>query len=282
MLVDSHTHLEAIEGLEGVIERAKEAGVGKIVTIGTSIESSKKAIEIADSTSSVRLRSELRGAKENFPEIYATVGLHPKDANKEIERFGLLSCFKTGKQLAQSSNKVVAIGECGLDYYLGFRGQGSGTSDEEKKIQKELFVEQIKLADELKLPLVIHCRNGWEEIFDLIDKRGRTSLGVFHSWTGDWEAAKKALALGFYISFSGIVTFSNAADIQGVATKMPIEKMLLETDSPYLAPEPFRGSTNEPKNVKIVAQFIAGVRNQTVDEISSKTSANARKLFNIL
>src|SRR3989344_8490569 len=191
MLVDSHAHLESVESLKDVIERAKKAGVGKIVTIGTSLKSSKKAIEIADSTSSVRLRSGLRGAKENFPEIYATDGLHPKDAKQEIEQFGLLSCFKTGKQLAQSSNKVVAIGECGLDYYLGFRGQafgseaqtrrGLGTSDEEKKIQRELFIEQIKLADELKLPLVIHCRNGWEDIFDVIANRGRTSLGAFYS-----------------------------------------------------------------------------------------------------
>jgi len=291
-LVDSHTHLDHVDDLEGVLTRAKEAGISKIVTIGTSLESSKKAIEIADSTSSVRLRSGLRGAKENFPEIYATVGLHPKDAKQEIEQFGLLSCFKTGKQLAQSSNKVVAIGECGLDYYLGFRGQafgseaqtrrGLGTSDEEKKIQRELFIEQIKLADELKLPLVIHCRNGWEEIFDLIDKRGRTSLGVFHSWTGDWKATKRALDLGFYISFSGIVTFTNASAVQSVAKKIPIDRILIETDSPYLAPEPMRGSTNEPKNVKIIAQFIADLRNQTVDEISSKTSANARKLFNLL
>src|SRR3989344_8013938 len=165
MLVDSHAHLEAIDDLERVIERAK-----------------KKAIEIAEKFSSNDLK------------IYATVGLHPKDANKEIERFSLLSCFKTGKQLAQSSNKVVAIGECGLDYYLGFRGQGLGTSDEEKKIQKELFVEQIKLADELKLPLVIHCRNAWDEIFNLItttiSNRGLTPKGVFHSWTGNWNAAK--------------------------------------------------------------------------------------------
>jgi len=273
MLVDSHAHLEAIDDLERVIERAKKNGVGKIVTIGTSIDSSKKAIEIAEKFSSNDLK------------IYATVGLHPKDANKEIERFGLLSCFKTGKQLAQSSNKVVAIGECGLDYYGGFRGQGSGTSDEEKKIQKELFVEQIKLADELDMPLVIHCRNGWKEIFNLISNAQTPNSkikGVFHSWTGNWDDAKRALDLGFYISFSGIVTFSNAADIQEVARKMPFDRILIETDSPYLAPEPFRGSTNEPKNVRIVAQFIAGVRNQTVDEISSKTSANARKLVKLL
>src|SRR3989344_6536884 len=230
MLVDSHAHLEAIDDLERVIERAK-----------------KKAIEIAEKFSSNDLK------------IYATVGLHPKDANKEIERFGLLSCFKTGKQLAQSSNKVVAIGECGLDYYGGFRGQGSGTSDEEKKIQKELFVEQIKLADELDMPLVIHCRNGWKEIFNLISNAQTPNSkikGVFHSWTGNWDDAKRALDLGFYISFSGIVTFSNAADIQEVARKMPFDRILIETDSPYLPPEPFRGSTNEPTNARIVAQFI--------------------------
>ena len=147
-----------------------------------------------------------------------------------------------------------------------------------------MFGAQIRLAAELNLPLVIHCRNAWREIFDILTivNRRSTIVGVFHSWTGDWEAAKKALDLGFYISFSGIVTFKNAPDIQEVARKIPFDRMLVETDSPFLAPDPIRGSKNEPKNVKIVAQFIADLRNQTVNEVSSKTSANARKLFNLL
>ena len=277
MLVDSHAHLDFVDDLEKALVRAKEAGVKKIFSIGTNLEESKKAIEISNKYSSADLK------------IYATCGIHPKDGRADVEKFGLLHCFETLKQIARSSNKVVAIGEYGLDYYVtsdpSYAKASEGkqeTSEEEKKFQRELFRAQIRLAAELNLPLVIHCRNGWEEIFDLIDKRGRTSLGVFHSWTGDWEAAKKALDLGFYISFSGIVTFQNASAVQSVAKKIPLDRMLLETDSPYLAPEPFRGSTNEPKNVRIVAQFIAGLRNQTVDEISSKTSANARKLFNLL
>ena len=323
MLVDSHAHLEAVEDLEGALVRAKDAGVEKIVTIGTSLASSKKTIEIADSPSSVRLRSGLRGAKENFPEIYATVGLHPKDTREELKRLHYNDILKQLRSLVSASDKVVAIGECGLDYYERETGnnkqslrfsQTAGlkqeTSEKNKKYQRELFGAQIRLAAELKLPLVIHCRNGWSEIFELITnvknysssetggriekfstrfarKARRASSnnklrGVFHSWTGNWDDAKRALDLGFYISFSGIVTFSNAADIQEVARKMPFDRILIETDSPYLAPEPFRGSTNEPKNVKIVAQFIAGIRNQTVDEVSSKTSANARKLFNLL
>ena len=291
MLVDSHAHLEvstsprglrgaSIDDLEGVLARAKESGVEKIVTIGTSIDSSKKAIEIAQQYSTNDLQS------------FATCGLHPKDAASDIHQ-NPLHYNSVLESIVLSSDKIVAIGECGLDYYLGSMSQGSETSEKEKEFQRELFEAQSKLACDLNLPLIIHCRNAWYDIFDLITttipNRGLTPKGVFHSWTGDWDTAKKALGLGFYISFSGIVTFGNARDIQEVAKKMPIDRMLVETDSPFLAPEPLRsaqgklgrGKTNEPKNVKIIAKFLADIRHQSVDLICQQTYANANRLFRL-
>ncbi len=316
MLIDSHAHLDFVEDLEGALARAKEAGVGKIITIGTSIGSSKKAIEIAQKFSDNDLR------------IFATCGLHPKDAKSELEKFSLLQCINTLKQIALSSNKVVAIGEIGLDYYSPGEKRIE-TVDKDKIFQRKLFEAQIKLATDLKLPLVIHCRNGWKEIFDLLSNvsgqlssirraqddpeftEGSNVTGVFHSWTGDWEAAQKALDLGFYISFSGIVTFGNAKDVQEVAKKTPLDRIILETDSPFLAPEPLRSGPpkltsrlstppfhekrrgrleehnrrvykqNEPKNVRIVAQFLAHLRNQPINTIIGASADNAKRLFGI-
>src|SRR3990167_3713011 len=317
MLVDTHAHLESIDDLENVFLRARQSGINKIITVGTSIESSKKNIEIAEKYST-----------DDF-KIYAICGIHPKDGRGDIERFGLYQCIDTLKQIAKSSKKVVGIGETGLDYRLTSDPSTSSgqakqlTTDptsssqtrlqgasKEKKFQRTLFEAQIQLADDLKLPLIVHCRNAWEEIFDLLSKHNHYSSsdrirlgsrevstkdmilngefstssnnklrGVFHSWTGDWNSAKRALDLGFYISFSGIVTFKNAKEIQEVAKKMPVEKMLVETDSPYLSPEPWRGKINEPKNVKIVAEFITILRSLSLDQIAQVTSENAERLF---
>lgn len=278
MFIDSHAHLEAANDLDGWLKRAKENGVQKIITIGASIETSKKAIEIAKKYSNSDLK------------IYATCGIHPQDGKDEVNKLTLYRCIDTLKQLALESDEVVAIGECGLDYYLE-EEKRIETVAKDKKFQREIFEAQIKLASELSLPLVVHCRNAWDDVLDLIGrgpsspetKRGRSSVlrGVFHSWTGDWEAAKKAIDLGFSISFSGIATFKNAKDIAEVAKKVPLDKMLIETDSPFLAPEPVRGSINEPKNVKMIAQFLASLRNQPIDKIEKATTKNATALFGL-
>lgn len=270
-LVDSHAHLDFVDDLDGVLRRAKAEGVKKIISVGTTCQESKRIIEIADKHSDGDLQ------------IYTTCGIHPGDGKEEIEKIGLSTCINSLTQVARSSKRVVAIGECGLDYYLVDRGQRLEVSDKEREFQRELFEAQIKLAMELNLPLVVHCRNGWADIFDLLTSNGKRLMakGVFHSWTGNWEAAHKALDLGFYISFSGIVTFKNAPDVQEVAKKAPIDRILLETDSPFLSPEPNRGKKNEPKNVKIIAQFVAGVRNQPFDAICTQTSQNAERLFGI-
>jgi len=222
--VDTHAHLEAVDDLNGVLNRAKNIGVGKIVTIGTSIETSKREVKIAEEFSNKDLK------------IYATCGIHPKDGKGKVEKLGLYRCIDTLKQIVISSKKVVGVGEAGLDYY-------PVTTDSEKNFQRDLFETQIKLAVELNLPLVIHCRNAWNEIFGSISKfkvQSSKLTGVFHSWTGDWQTAKRALDLGFYISFSGIVTFKqslrssaspaglkNAPKIQDVAKKCLLRRCLL-------------------------------------------------------
>lgn len=269
-LIDSHAHLDFVEDLDGILARAESEGVKKIITIGTSVDSSKKAVEIAQKYSSDDLK------------IYATCGLHPKDAKKDIEAYGINESIHRLRAIAESSSKVVGIGECGLDYYLGSDMQ-KATSDKEKNFQRELFKAQLELAAELNLPLIIHCRDGWSEIFDLLSSNGQGLMarGVFHSFTGNWQAAQKALDLGFCISFSGIVTFGNAGEIAEVARKMPIDRMLVETDSPYLSPEPLRGMKNNPKNVKIIARFIADLRKSSLDTIEEATTKNARRLFGI-
>jgi len=287
MLVDSHCHLDSTSDFKDVIKRAKSNEIDKIITVGTSIESSKKSLEIAEEYSNDDLK------------IYAAVGIHPQDGKEDSEKFGLDLCIHTLKEIANSSERVVGIGETGLDYRLT-TDKGQLTTDKERAFQKELFREQVKLAVQLKLPLVIHCRNAFDETFDLLSNvkcQLSNVTGVFHSFTGNWQEAQKALDLGFYISFSGIITFKqslrsssaswrtaglkNAKDIQEVASKMPLDRILVETDSPFLSPEPYRKDKNEPKNVRIVAQFIADLRGVSLDKIAEITSRNAEELFRL-
>jgi TatD DNase family protein len=274
MLVDSHAHLELFEDLEDVLIGAKTVSVSKIITIGTSLETSKKAIQIAENFSNSEL------------EIFATCGIHPNDGAEEVENLGLREVMKKLEEIAKSSKKVVGIGECGLDYFeTGDKrpirnSQGKQeTSAKEREFQGKLFKRQIKLASNLNLPLVVHSRNAWDEIFEFFPNN--KLRGIFHSWTGDLEAMGKALALGFYISFSGIVTFGNAKDIQEVAKKAPIDRILVETDSPFLSPEPMRGMKNEPKNVKITADFISSLRSSSLLEIADMTTRSACEVFGV-
>ncbi|HSX19158.1 MAG TPA: TatD family hydrolase [Candidatus Saccharimonadales bacterium] len=279
-LVDTHAHLDFVPkdtSVENWLGGAKENGIFKIISVGTSIDTTKKAIKIAEKFSDDDLQ------------IFASAGIHAEDGMGDVKKYGE-NYIDELKKVVQSSGKIVAIGECGFD--IRFDDGKQTTTDEEIKFQKELFEAQIKLAMELDLPLVVHCRNAWAETFNLIEQfrgtsspmptRGRTSKlsGVFHSWTGDWEAAEKALDLGFYISFSGIVTFKNAPNVADVAKRAPIERIVVETDSPYLTPEPFRGFLNEPKNVRITAEFVAKLKNIPFDEFCEITSENAERLFN--
>lgn len=270
MLADTHAHLDFTDDLDGWLERAKVEGVNKIVCVGTSIEASKKCTEIADQYSNRDLQ------------IYSTVGIHAQDGKEDVEKYGK-EYIQELKKLAQISRKVVAVGECGFDFYLDDEKRIKEV-DKDRIFQKELFEAQIGLALELNLPLVVHCRNAWTETFDLFSKfqtQNSKLKGVFHSWTGDWEDAKRALELEFYISFSGIVTFKNARNVAEVAKKIPLEKVLIETDSPFLSPEPLRGRKNEPGNVRIIAEFIASLRNLPPGQLFDMTCQNAKNLFGV-
>ncbi len=269
MLVDTHAHLDILENLGEVLVRAKQAGVGKIITIGTSIESSQKAVEIAEKYTSGDIA------------IFAAVGVHPFDGKSEVEELGVQKVVGAIDKIAQSSKKVVAIGECGLDYFEA-GGRQKETTKAEKLLQRKLFGAQITLSEKLKLPLVVHCRKAWDEIFSLLASGWKLRNGVvFHSFTGNSADAQVAAALGFLVSFSGIVSFKNAKDIQAAAAELSIDKILVETDSPYLTPEPFRGQKNEPANVKITADFLSNLRSVSYEDFCVQTSNNAEKLFKL-
>lgn len=268
-LTDTHCHLygkEYDEDREAVVERACAAGVNRMVQVGTSVEESRQAVALA----------------ESHEAMVATVGIHPHEWEKwsELE-------IKELRKLAQQSKKVRAIGECGLDFGRIANNESGITGEllKAKSKQQELFEAQIALAGELKLPLVIHCRDAHQEKAHILKQAIRHTLsanppGVMHCFTGTWAEAKQYIDLGFFISFSGIVTFKkNVEAIQEAAKKVPLESMLIETDAPYLAPEPHRGKRNEPAYLPATAEKIAELRGIDVSEVARVTSENAQRLF---
>lgn len=257
-LIDSHAHLDFSDfeaDLDLVIARAGEAGVFKIVNIGADLARSKKAIDIA----------------EKYEQIWATVGIHPEDCDIDPSVAG-----EEIRKLTNSSKKVIAIGECGLDYFY----------DETKKTkQKELFKTQIKIAKELKLPIVIHIRNGGDDtavsdVYQIL-KENQIQKGVIHCFTLEKIWAEKFLGLGLHLGFTGIVTYKNAELVQESAKIVPVEKILIETDCPYLSPQKYRGQRNEPSYVVEVAKKISEIKNLSLDKVAEQTTKNAEKLFNI-
>lgn len=252
MLIDSHAHLEDEkydEDRDDVIKRCRDE-LTLLINVGSSIETSKKSIELA----------------ENNGFIYAAVGIHPEHSQKEINDIGVI-------EELLSREKVVAIGEIGLDYYYG---------DPPVEYQKQCFIEQIRLAKKYDLPIIIHDRDAHGDVFDIVKSEWTSSLrGVFHSYSGSSEMAFQLIEMNFYISLGGPVTFKNAKKAVDVAMKVPIEKLLIETDSPYLTPVPYRGKRNEPINVRYVAQKIAEIKNMAFDEVCDITASNALKLFKI-
>ncbi|MDR1774440.1 MAG: TatD family hydrolase [Clostridioides sp.] len=255
MLFDSHAHLndESFdEDREELIASLKENDVDYVVNPGADIETSKTSIELAD--------------KYDF--IYAAVGVHPHDV-KDLNEDSL----DILKKLATSHKKVVAIGEIGLDYFY---------DNSPREIQKEWFIKQIQLANELKLPIIIHDRDAHQDTFDIIKKYKSDDIGcVLHCYSGSVELAKEYIKMGCYISIPGTVTFKNAKKVREVVREIPIEKMFIETDSPYMSPEPFRGKRNNPARVKLVAEKISEEINSTYEEVCRVTSENAKKFFGI-
>ena len=254
---DSHSHLndeKFDEDRNKVIKEIYEAGTTNFITAGYSVESSKKAIDIAN----------------NYDFIYATVGISPNDIPQNEEE--LWKQISEIKQLAINNKKIVAIGEIGLDYYW---------NTENKEIQKKAFIEQIKLANELNLPIVIHTREAVMDTIQILKENNVKNQGVFHCCPQNRELIKEGLKLGFYISFAGPITFKNSKNADEMINLVPNDRILIETDSPYLAPEPVRGTRNTPENVKFVAQKIANSKGQTLEMIEKITQDNTRRIFKI-
>ena len=253
-LIDSHCHLifENFEkDLDDVVLRLRSTGVKKLVHACCELTEIPK----------------LKKISHEFNEIYYSVGLHPLEAKKwELSSKSLL------RSSAQDDKKVVAIGELGLDFF----------KNENKTLQIDALLPQMELAFELELPVIIHCREAATEMIEIcndLSKQGKCPQGVLHCWTGTQKEMKQFLDLGFYISFSGIVTFPKAHEIHECAKIVPRDKYLIETDSPFLAPVPHRGKRNEPAFVENVANFMAGLRSVELNTIAKESSKNAEDLF---
>lgn len=253
-LIDTHAHLDFPKFNKDravVIKRAKEAGVNIIIDVGGDLPSSHRALKLS----------------QTFPEIYATVGVHPHDADQLDQK-----ALKILKDLAKA-DRIVAIGEIGLDYYY---------DNSPREIQREAFRKQLELAREVGLPVVIHNREADEDTLDILKEMGVEEIGgVMHCFASDLKMARECLALGLYLAFGGVTTFKNAKNLQGVVREVPLEKLLLETDSPYLTPHPHRGKRNEPVYVRYVAEKIAELKQIPLKEVAEKTTANAREVFNL-
>jgi TatD DNase family protein len=255
-LIDSHAHIQGSEfavDLNGVIDRAHAAGVEKIIVAGGvgELSSNDAAVAVANSSTG----------------LFATVGMHPHDA-KDVSEADLARL----KNLA-ADPKVVAVGETGLDFYY---------NHSPRDLQMKIFTRFIHMARATDLPIIVHDRDAHREIAELLQSEGGGNLrGVIHCFTGDYSAAKTYLDLGFYLSFSGIVTFKNAEPLREVARKLPLERLLVETDSPYLAPVPHRGKRNEPAFVRQVAETLAAVKGLSLPEVAETTTRNTQDLFGI-
>lgn len=253
MLFDTHVHLNDerfAPDFDDVLLRAKEAGVGLMMTIGASLEDSKQALAIA----------------QRHEHIYAAVGIHPHEASSLNE-----PVLAELKQMA-TDPKVKAFGEIGLDYHYDFSP---------RDVQRDAFSRQLDLAEELNLPTVLHIREAHGDALHILKARNRLYRGIVHCYSGSLESANEYIRLGFHISFTGSVTFKNATKLAAVCKELPLERIMVETDAPYMAPVPLRGKRNEPAYVLHVAQFIAELKGIPFDELAQRTTQNARALLGI-
>ena len=239
-LIDTHAHLDMLSELD-------ISGVGKVVVPSVEINTMDKVVALSEN-----------------PNIYSMVGIYPSEAktySQEVEN----------KMIELAKNpKVVAIGEIGLDYYW---------DKSFVELQKEVFIKQIKLANRLNLPIVVHDREAHKDCFDILKEHNNGSKVLFHCFSGSAEFMKECVREGWYIALGGVVTFKNAVKMKEVAREIPLEKLVLETDSPYLTPVPYRGKENKPAYVRFVAEEIANLRNMSVEEIIGITTNNAERFF---
>ncbi|CED71921.1 putative TatD-related deoxyribonuclease [Aliivibrio wodanis] len=253
MLIDSHCHLDKLNysdlhtSVADVLEKAKQRGVEQFLTVGVTLDAFPNMMEMI----------------KDHPEVHASCGIHPLDVDSEFD----LAIFR---QYA-ANERVIAIGETGLDYFY---------QPESAPRQRDLFEQQVEVAVEYNKPLIIHTRQAREDTLAIL-KNGQADKcgGVIHCFTEDWEFAEAAMDLGFYISISGIVTFNKAAELKDVVRRLPLERILVETDSPYLAPVPFRGKENQPAYVRDVAEYIGLLKGKSIEEVAQVTTNNFKKLF---
>lgn len=254
MLIDSHCHLDRLKldkcggSIEAALEYARERGVKRFLCISISEDNMQEVVSLA----------------RRFDDVYASVGVHPCDVKDRALSVAALTALAT-------QDKVVGIGETGLDYYY---------SREAQDLQQESFVNHLQAASATGKPVIVHTREAKEDTLRLIKEYSNPAVaGVLHCFTEDWNMARRALDENFYISLSGIVTFKNAEQLREVALKMPLERLLVETDSPYLAPVPYRGKPNQPAWVREVAEFIAELRGISYEALAEQTTENFFRLF---
>lgn len=254
MLIDSHAHLDDEvfdEDREELINSFKEAGIDAVIVPAANMESSRKIADII----------------KGYDFLYGAVGVHPHDT-KDMKEEDLEEIERLSKE-----ERIVAIGEIGLDYYY---------ENTEREIQKKWFREQIKLAKKLNLPIIVHEREAAQDVYDIISDENDDSLrGVIHCYSGSIEMAREYMKLGFYISFAGPVTFKNAVKPKEVSKEIPLDRILVETDSPYLTPVPYRGKRNNPTYVRYVAEQIADLKGISLEELAEAAKANTIELFGL-
>ncbi len=271
MFIDTHAHLNFKafnKDLEEVVNRAKEAGVEKIIIPGAKIDSSQMAVEIA----------------RKYDECFAAVGIHPHHVADSVQ-LGKSTVEKKLREILKKvqDDKIVAIGEIGLDYheYKGY----PPINDEVKSQQKELLILQINIAQEYNLPIIFHCRDAHDDQLELIDNHIKSTdkqiTGVFHCFGGGKEHLEKVLSLDFYIGFDGNITYPENKNLHGLVRFTPIDRLLLETDSPYLTPLPYRGQRNEPAYLTHTASFVTQIHKITLEKVAEITTINALKLFRL-
>ena len=251
MIIDSHCHLDyepLINNIDQILLNAKKNDITKLLTIGTSLESSIKVLDIIN----------------KYSNVYGAIGIHPNSTTGNLEKLDDILTLK------KNNKKVIAFGETGLDYFY---------KRSEKNDQIFAFEKHIEFSIAENVPVIIHTRDADDDTISIIKKYYKKTNFLIHCFTGTLDFAKKLLDLNCIISFSGIITFKKSNNLRDVVKYVPLEKMLIETDSPYLSPDPFRGKSNEPANVKIVAETIASIKQISFDEVASSTTANFEKFF---
>ncbi len=276
---DSHCHLQDefadpaeagaagphADRLSGVIARAAEAGVTRLVCVGTSAASSAEAVALVRS-----MRHPGGAAVAEGVELWATVGLHPHDAADGVDSLDELLAAELGPDTTPATRVVVGIGECGLDYHY---------DHSPRPAQRDAFARQIELAHRHGLALVVHTREAWDDTVQILTTAGVPERTIIHCFTGGPDEARRCLDLGASLSFSGVVTFKNADPVREAAALCPLDRLLVETDTPFLAPVPHRGTLNEPSRVPLVGATVAQVKGITAPELAGVSTANARAAF---